>query len=121
MTCQPVAIQLVMSEEAFDRHSTGKGATYWERLWRHLPCSDCGMELTAGSMIDHLRCLHGNEPAINWDRLPVIQTEHPPQVYEVRFHREKLSVSAHSQGEPGHLLPEAPYGITSTDCTDGTV
>ena len=32
MTCQPGAILIEISEEAFSRRSKGEGDTYWERL-----------------------------------------------------------------------------------------
>ena len=38
-------------------------------------------------MTAHRRHMHGKEPAIDWDRLPVCQTEHHPYVYNVRFTR----------------------------------
>ena len=71
----------------------GSGCTYKyeeksylpESLWRRLPCPDYGVELTAGSIMDHRRRLHGKEPAIDWDRLPVSHMVHPPEVFEVSF------------------------------------
>ena len=44
-----------------------------------------GVELTAGSITAHRQRMYGKEPAIEWSRLPVSQTEHQPQVYDVRF------------------------------------
>ena len=64
---------------------TGVGDSYWVRLQRRISCPECGVELTAGSMTAHRRCMHGTDPVINWIRLPVSQTEHQPQVYNVIF------------------------------------
>ena len=36
-------------------------------------------------MTAHRRCMHGAEPAINWSRITVSQTEHQPQVYDTIF------------------------------------
>ena len=87
MMCHLGAIRLVISEEVVGRRIMGKGATYWEILQRCPPCPDCGVDLTAGSMTAHQRRLHGTEPAIDWDWLPVTHTYHLPQVFEVRFPR----------------------------------
>ena len=38
-------------------------------------------------MMEHRQRMHGTEPAINWSRLPVSQTDHQPQVYDVIFPR----------------------------------
>ena len=40
------------------------------------------------SMMAHRRRLYGTELAINWDRLPVSQTEYIPQVYKFSFPRD---------------------------------
>ena len=85
MNCHLRAILTGMSEEAFSHRSTGEGATYREQLWRCIPCPEFGVELTDRSMMAHLIRLHGTEPLIDWDRLPVSQTEHLPLVYKVRF------------------------------------
>ena len=41
------------------------------------------MELTAGSMTEHRHRMHGTDPEIDWDRLPVSQIEHITQVFDV--------------------------------------
>ena len=38
-----------------------------------------------GSMMAHQRRMYGTEPVIDWNHLPVSQTEHLPQVYDVIF------------------------------------
>ena len=35
---------------------------------------DCGVDLTAESMIDHCRRLNGTKPDIDWDQLPFSHT-----------------------------------------------
>ena len=74
-----------MLEGGFNQKRTGDGTTYQERLWCLIPYPDCGVELMAGSMIDHYRNLYGMELGIVWDYLPVSQTENPLNVYEVIF------------------------------------
>ena len=78
ITCQPGAIRLGMAEEAFCCRSNGEGETYQELLRRRVSCPDCGAEMTAGSLTDHRWRIHGNDPEIEWDMLPVIQHKHLP-------------------------------------------
>ena len=85
MTFHPGDIISGISEEALRRHSTGKGETYRERLRRKMPCPDCGVEMTAGFMTDHLQKVHIKSPEIYWYRLLARQHENLPHVYEVRF------------------------------------
>ena len=63
------------------------GDTYRERLRRWMPCPDCKVEFTVGSITSHRRRLHGTESTIDWEKLPFIQTEHLPQVFEFSFPR----------------------------------
>ena len=85
MTFQPGALRSEMSEEARERKRVGVGYSYHERLWQQIPFPDCRFEITAVLMIAHRRQIHGTEPAIDWNRLPVSETEYHPQVYNVRF------------------------------------
>ena len=64
MTCQPGAIFTGMSEEAFNWRITGEGAMYRDHIQRHIPCTDCRVELTARYMTAHYRILHGKDTAI---------------------------------------------------------
>ena len=59
------------------------------RLQRRIPFPECGVEITAGSMTEHCRCIHGTDPAIDCSRIPVSQTVHQPQAYDVIFLRTK--------------------------------
>ena len=60
-----------------------EGANYWSILRRHVLCPDHGMDITADSLTDHCRRLHGTKPAINWDSLLVRYHKHLPQVYGI--------------------------------------
>ena len=87
MTCQLGALQSGMSEEATALKCTSVGDLYRVILQRRTPCLKCGVDLTKGSMTSHRRRMHGMEPAIDWIRLLVSQTEHQHQVYDVSFLR----------------------------------
>ena len=41
--------------------------------------------MATGSMTDHRQEIYGKYPDIGWDRIPVIQQEKLPQLYEVSF------------------------------------
>ena len=58
------------------------GESYCEQLQRQIPCPECEIELTAGSMMAHQIRMHGTDIEIYRNQLSVIQTEHPPQVYD---------------------------------------
>ena len=66
---------------------TGVGDSYQVRPRRRIPCPECEVELTVGSTTEHRCCMHETEPTINWIWLPVSQTIHQPQVYEMIFLR----------------------------------
>ena len=46
--------------------------------------------MTEGSMKEHRRSMHWTEPVIDWNRLLVSQTEHLPQVYDIRFRKNTM-------------------------------
>ena len=58
---------------------------YREQLRIRIPCLDCEFELTTVLMASHRRHVDGTEPEIDWNRLPVSQTEHIPQLFDTRF------------------------------------
>ena len=58
---------------------------YQERLRGFIPCTECGVELTVVSMTAHRQHMHGMEPEINWNWLPVSQTERIQKVFDVSF------------------------------------
>ena len=68
---------------------TGMGDSYQVRLRRRIPCSECGDDITTGSMMAHHRRMHGTDPVIDWSRLPGSHTVHQPQVYDASFLRMK--------------------------------
>ena len=87
MMCQPEALRSEMYEKAKALKFTGVVDSYRVRLQIMIPCPECGVDITAGSMTAHFQSMHRTEPAIDCIRLPVSQTEHQPQVYNVRFPR----------------------------------
>ena len=87
ITCQPGALQAGVLEESMALKYTGVGDSYQVILQRRITCPECGVEITAGYMTVHCRHMHGTDPAIDWSRLPVIHTEHQPQVYDVSLPR----------------------------------
>ena len=85
MTFQTSALRSGMSAEAEDLKCMGMEDSYRIRLIQRIPCLECGVELTAGKMMAHRCHMHRTEPEIDWNWLTVSQTEHHPQVYNVRF------------------------------------
>ena len=87
MTFQSGILRSGMSEKAKSLKCTGVGYSYRVRLRSCIPCPECWVNITAGSMTEHRWRMNRTEPAINWSRLPIIQTEHQPQVYDMSFPR----------------------------------
>ena len=85
ITFQPGSLWAGMSEEAMALKCTGVRYSYQVSLQSQIPCPDCGVELTVGSMIAHRRRIHRTDTAIDWSRLPISQKVHQPQVYDVSF------------------------------------
>ena len=65
MTCQAVTLRFGVLEDSLRLQCTGRGSTYQERLRIHVPCPDCGVELSAGSMMAHRRRMHGTDLEID--------------------------------------------------------
>ena len=76
MTCQPRILRSGMSTEAKALKYMGVGESYHVRIQRWTPCLECRSEITAGSMTAHHCRMQGTETDIDWNRLPVSQTEH---------------------------------------------
>ena len=74
-----------MSEEEVIRRSTVRGTMYKERIISQIRCLDCGAEIIVGSMMAHWKRMHGTYPAIDWNWIPVSQTEYLPYVFDVIF------------------------------------
>ena len=87
MSCQPGALQARILEESMVLKCMGVGDSYQVRLQRRIPCLECVVDLSTGSMTAHRRYIHRMEPEIGWSRQPFIQTEHQPKVYDVSFPR----------------------------------
>ena len=85
MMCQPGAVRSRMSAYAKALKCTEVRDSYHMRLRRQIHCPDCRVELTAGYMTAHRCHMHVTEPAMDWNRLPVSQTKHHWQVYDVIF------------------------------------
>ena len=76
ITCHTRALRVIVSEEAMALKCTWVKDPYQVRLLRRIPCLECGVELSAGSVTSHRRRICGTDPTINWIRLLVIQTVH---------------------------------------------
>ena len=72
---------------------TGRGATYRKRMRRHIPYPECDVELTTGYMTSYIRCMHGIDPEIDWNRFPVSQAEHILQVFDVIYPKGHVSMT----------------------------
>ena len=101
MICQPGALQAGMSEEAMVMECTGVVDSYWVRLRRRIPLPECIVDITSGYMTSHRFRMQVIDPTIDWSWLPVIQTEHQPQLYNVRFSRSKKCRPRPFPGCPG--------------------
>ena len=66
MTCQPGALWAVILEEAMALKCTGVGDSYQVIIQRRIPCLEYEVELKAGYMTAHHRCMHRTEPKIDW-------------------------------------------------------
>ena len=62
MTYKLGTLRSKMLEESVEQRCTEIGATYQERLRRRIPCTDCRVDFTAGSMTAHRQCMIGTEP-----------------------------------------------------------
>ena len=65
MKFQPSTLRAEILEEAMVLKYTGMEYSYQVRLQRHTPCSECGVEITAGYMTVHQRPMHSTESAID--------------------------------------------------------
>ena len=65
-----------------------------------MPCPEYIFELTNGSMTAHQRRMHRTEMAIYWNRMPVSQTEHLRQVYNVSSPKIMTQCPCHLPGCP---------------------
>ena len=70
-------------------------------------------------MMAHRQHMHGTEPAIDWSRLPVSQTEHRHQVYDVRFCVQPSDEPAPSPAARGPPVRGMAYAYTLVANTGG--
>lgn len=99
LTCVPGAIHSSLSTEAYNScRMTGEGDSYCTRQCHKVNCPECGMELAAGSLRQHLRSQHGtkmttlsNEAVANL----------PPAAYRVSFPRYLTSLACPVEDCPG--------------------
>ena len=59
MTCHPGELRAGMSEEAMVLKCTGVGDSYQVRLRKQIPYPECGVDITAGSLMAHRHRMHG--------------------------------------------------------------
>ena len=85
MTFQPRILHTGILEETKALNCTGVVDSYRVILRRRIPCLEFVVYFTVRSMTAHRRHMHCTEPAIDWSWLPVIQTDHQPNVYNVSF------------------------------------
>ena len=71
MKCQPGILRPGMLEEAKTLKCTGVENLYPVILRRRILCPECGVELTAGYVMEHRCRIHGTETALDWIRFPV--------------------------------------------------
>ena len=62
MVMLPASIRTYYSEHAYKRKLDGVGDTYRQRKRRRVSCTECGKDLSAGSIVSHMRSQHGLEP-----------------------------------------------------------
>ena len=68
---------------------------------RTMMCQPIALRLGV-SVEAHRLCIHGMEPSIDWNRLPVSQTEQHPQVYDVSLLRTTKRCPCPFPGCPGY-------------------
>ena len=64
MTFQPGAIRVGMLKEVMVMKCVGVGDLYRVRLQRRIPCTECGVDISAGYMTSHCRRMHVTDPEI---------------------------------------------------------
>ena len=74
MTCQLGTLWSGMQEESVVRRCMFRVLDCHERLRMRIPSSDYRIEIIAVLMTAHRSQMHGTEPGIDWNRLPVSQT-----------------------------------------------
>jgi Reverse transcriptase (RNA-dependent DNA polymerase) len=83
MSCLPGKIRTSLSHLAYQRRTTGAGATYRDCLREQVACPHCGKHMARGSLPLHCCRQHGHEPSILWNYNNVAPTA--GQLYTVSF------------------------------------
>ena len=81
MTCFPGYIGGRMLSPAYKRRMTGEGESIRDRQRRRVECPQCGTPLHSGSLLQHMRSLHGLESVIQ----PDDAAPAPPATYRISF------------------------------------
>ena len=89
MECQLVILRSRISEEAVKIWYTDRGETHLERMRRWIPSLNCRVEPTPGLMTAQIWRMHGAEPGIDWNWLPVSNMEHILQFFDTSFMKSK--------------------------------
>ena len=77
------------------------GVSYREQLRRRIPCLECGVEVTDGSMMAHWIRIYGTETEIYWNWLMFSQMEKLPYMYSFRFPKNMTHCPCPLTGLPG--------------------
>ena len=86
-------------------------------LMTRLVLVTCGVEITDGSIKLYRKSMHGTEPEIDSNRLPVSHTERLPKVYNVSFPKISMQCPWHFPGCMGPLGLRTGSRIISTGIT----
>lgn len=100
MTCFPGHIRGPISDEAYRRRMEGEGDSYRARQRRRVSCPECGRDLAAGSLSQHLLSQHGMAGSIPWNVVP----PPAPRQYRVSFPRISTSRSCPVEGCTGKAV-----------------
>ena len=97
MTCFPGHISGSMSSRAYKRRMQGEGESPRARKRRRVQCPACGIDISAGSLQQHMQRQHGLHGVIQQDDTVPQQ----PAVYSISFPRTIDLVQCPVKGCPG--------------------
>ena len=102
MTCLPGHIRGSLSDPAYRRRLDGHGDSYRQRKRRRVNCPECDQDLSTGSLQQHMRSRHGQEPSPESTALSnEALTDRSAETYEVSFPRIRTSRECPVVGCPG--------------------
>ena len=67
MTCTIGFIWEQLGNNAHKQQVTGKGATFLERKWKRLSCSECVVTMAVPSLRQHMEIIHGRSLVKTWE------------------------------------------------------